>query len=226
MAKLCGQQRAGFVPVLSFARVIFFCVSTSCLLLHPYVSPSPQPIILKLLDIEVMKGALEGVVMELEDCSFPLLVGMCRGGRAIITVSKSSLLTFLHSRMTLDIVPTLDPNVAFADCDVAILVGAIPRRDGMERKDLLTANAKIFKTQGQIIDKMAKKSVKVSQFSLVTLSALLCSPWNAAVDLCSLLYLSPSSGADCRQSGQHQRPNHLALCAQHLPLTVHLSDPA
>lgn len=51
--------------------------------------------------------------------------------------------------------------MAFTDCDVAFLIGAIPRRDNMERKDLLTANAKIFKTQGQILDKYAKKSVKV-----------------------------------------------------------------
>ncbi len=51
--------------------------------------------------------------------------------------------------------------MAFADCDVAILVGAIPRREGMERKDLLTQNAKIFKDQGSVIDKLAKKSVKV-----------------------------------------------------------------
>lgn len=93
-----------------------------------------QPVILKLLDIEVMKGALEGVVMELQDCSFPLIK---------------------------EIVPATDPEVAFKDCDVAILVGAIPRREGMERKDLLTQNAKIFKGQGDCLNRQAKKSVKV-----------------------------------------------------------------
>lgn len=59
-------------------------------------------------------------------------------------------------------VASTDPAVAFKDCDVAILVGAIPRREGMERKDLLAQNAKIFKTQGDCLDKVAKKTVKVS----------------------------------------------------------------
>lgn len=57
--------------------------------------------------------------------------------------------------------PATDPEVAFKDCDVAILVGAIPRREGMERKDLLTQNAKIFKGQGDCLNRQAKKSVKV-----------------------------------------------------------------
>lgn len=95
-----------------------------------------QPVILHLLDIpnEQMMTALNGVVMELEDCSLPLLHG---------------------------VVATDQESVAFKDIDVAILVGAMPRRDGMERKDLLAANVKIFKSQGIALDQFAKKSVRV-----------------------------------------------------------------
>ncbi|CAD5121863.1 DgyrCDS10329 [Dimorphilus gyrociliatus] len=93
-----------------------------------------QPIELVLLDIEAMLTVLDGVVMEMQDCALPLL--------------KS-------------IIPTADTDVACKDIDVAILVGAMPRREGMERKDLLRANVKIFKAQGESLDKHAKKSVKV-----------------------------------------------------------------
>ena len=79
-------------------------------------------------------NALQGVVMELDDCAFPLLHG---------------------------IVATDDPNVGFADADYALLVGAMPRRKGMERKDLLTANSKIFSEQGKAINDHAKKDIKV-----------------------------------------------------------------
>lgn len=95
---------------------------------------SNQPLVLTLLDIEPMMTALDGVVMELQDCAFPLLQ---------------------------EVIPTADPNVAFKDIDAAILVGAMPRKQGMERKDLLKANAKIFVVQGKALDKVAKKSVKV-----------------------------------------------------------------
>ena len=61
----------------------------------------------------------------------------------------------------LDVIPTDDATVAFKDADAVFLVGAMPRKQGMERKDLLTANAKIFKFQGEALDKVAKKSVKV-----------------------------------------------------------------
>jgi len=93
-----------------------------------------QPLILHLLDIPPMMGVLEGVVMELADCALPLLV---------------------------QVIPTADPNVAFKDVSAAFLVGAMPRKEGMERKDLLSANVKIFKVQGEAIDKYAKKDVKV-----------------------------------------------------------------
>jgi len=93
-----------------------------------------QPITLVLLDIEPMMGVLNGVVMELTDCALPLLQ---------------------------EVVPTHDVNTAFQNVDVAILVGAMPRREGMERKDLLKANVKIFKQQGEALEKGAKKSVKV-----------------------------------------------------------------
>lgn len=93
-----------------------------------------QPLVLHLLDIPPMMGVLEGVVMELADCALPLLVS---------------------------VVPTADPMVGFKDVDAAFLVGAMPRKQGMERKDLLSANVKIFKVQGEALDKYAKKDVKV-----------------------------------------------------------------
>jgi len=95
-----------------------------------------QPVILQLLEIpdEKAQKALKGVMMELDDCAFPLLHGM---------------------------VPTADPMVAFKDVGVALLVGARPRGPGMERKDLLEANGKIFGPQGQALDKVADRNVKV-----------------------------------------------------------------
>jgi malate dehydrogenase len=91
-------------------------------------------VILQLLEVPQALGALEGVKMELDDCAFPLLAG----------VEMSS-----------------DPNVAFGDAEVALLVGAMPRKDGMERKDLLSANGGIFKPQGEALAKSARKDVKV-----------------------------------------------------------------
>jgi malate dehydrogenase len=95
-----------------------------------------QPVILQMLEIpdEKAQKALKGVMMELEDCAFPLLAGM---------------------------VPASDPMVAFKDVQVALLVGARPRGPGMERKDLLEANGKIFGPQGQALDRVADRNVKV-----------------------------------------------------------------
>uniref|UniRef100_A0A8D3E8I1 Malate dehydrogenase n=1 Tax=Scophthalmus maximus TaxID=52904 RepID=A0A8D3E8I1_SCOMX len=93
-----------------------------------------QPIALLLLDITPMLPVLDGVVMELQDCALPLL-------REIIATDKE--------------------DVAFKDLDAAILVGSMPRREGMERKDLLKANVAIFKSQGAALKKYAKKTVKV-----------------------------------------------------------------
>lgn len=93
-----------------------------------------QPVILQLLDITPAMDALEGVKMELDDCAFPLLAG---------------------------VVCTDDPNVGFKDSDYALLVGARPRGPGMERKDLLEANAAIFSVQGKAIDENASKNIKV-----------------------------------------------------------------
>jgi len=95
-----------------------------------------QPVILQLLELPVDKAqaALRGVMMELEDCAFPLLAGM---------------------------VGTADPMVAFKDADYSLLVGAKPRGPGMERKDLLMENAKIFIEQGKALDKVASRNVKV-----------------------------------------------------------------
>nr|XP_036217816.1 malate dehydrogenase, cytoplasmic isoform X1 [Bactrocera oleae]XP_036217817.1 malate dehydrogenase, cytoplasmic isoform X1 [Bactrocera oleae] len=93
-----------------------------------------QPLVLHLLDIPPMMGVLEGVVMELADCALPLVR---------------------------QVIPTADPAVAFKDVSAAFLVGAMPRKEGMERKDLLSANVKIFKAQGQAIDQHARKDIKV-----------------------------------------------------------------
>ncbi len=95
-----------------------------------------QPVILQLLEIpdEKAQKALKGVMMELEDCAFPLLADMSA-----------------HS----------DPNTGFKDIDVALLVGARPRGPGMERKDLLSANAQIFTAQGKALNAAAKRTVKV-----------------------------------------------------------------
>lgn len=93
-----------------------------------------QPVILQLLEITPALKALQGVVMELEDCAFPTLAG---------------------------VVQTDDPNIAFADADYALLVGAMPRKAGMERADLLQANGAIFTAQGKALSENAKKSVKV-----------------------------------------------------------------
>jgi len=93
-----------------------------------------QPVILQMLEIPPSMDRLRGVVMELEDCAFPLLAGT---------------------------VATDDPEVGFKDSDYALLVGAMPRGKGMERKDLLQANSKIFSVQGKAIDAVAKKDIKV-----------------------------------------------------------------
>ena len=93
-----------------------------------------QPVNLNLLEITPALGALNGVVMELNDCAFPL-------------VNK--------------ITPTDDVNVAFKDCDYGLLVGAMPRKDGMERKDLLQANGGIFGPQGKALNDHASRNVKV-----------------------------------------------------------------
>ncbi len=95
-----------------------------------------QPVILQLLEIpdEKAQKALKGVMMDLEDCAFPLLAGMQA-----------------HS----------DPNAAFKDTDYALLVGARPRGPGMERKDLLAANAQIFTAQGKALDNAASRNVRV-----------------------------------------------------------------
>jgi len=95
-----------------------------------------QPVVLQLLEIadEKAQKGLKGVMMELEDCAFPLLAGMSAHG---------------------------DPTTAFKDVDYALLVGARPRGPGMERKDLLSANAQIFTAQGKALNAVASRKVKV-----------------------------------------------------------------
>ncbi len=93
-----------------------------------------RPVILQLLEITPALGALDGVLMELRDCAFPLLE---------------------------DVIATDKPQLAFRDADIALLVGARPRGPGMERKDLLQANAEIFSTQGRVLDEVASRNIKV-----------------------------------------------------------------
>ncbi|NNF40769.1 MAG: malate dehydrogenase [Woeseiaceae bacterium] len=95
---------------------------------------SQQPVILQLLEIPPALPALQGVVMELDDCAFATLAG---------------------------VVATDDPNIAFKDSDYALLVGARPRGPGMERKDLLQANAAIFSVQGKAINDHASRDIRV-----------------------------------------------------------------
>jgi len=92
------------------------------------------PVTLQLLEITPALGALEGVRMELDDCAFPLLA---------------------------DVVCTDDADAAFGDAEIALLVGAMPRKAGMERSDLLSANGGIFKPQGEALSRSAKRDVKV-----------------------------------------------------------------
>ncbi len=93
-----------------------------------------QPLILQLLDLPQAQNAVRGVVMELQDCAFPLLA---------------------------DVIVTDDPLIAFRDADAAFLVGSRPRTKGMERSDLLAANAEIFRVQGRALDAVAKRTAKV-----------------------------------------------------------------
>jgi malate dehydrogenase len=93
-----------------------------------------QPIVLQLLDLPQAQAAVRGVVMELEDCAFPLLE---------------------------NVVVTDDPGVAFCDVDAAFLVGSRPRSKGMERRDLLTANAEIFRVQGRALNEAARREAHV-----------------------------------------------------------------
>ncbi|HEX2420985.1 MAG TPA: malate dehydrogenase, partial [Acidimicrobiia bacterium] len=93
-----------------------------------------QPVILQMLEVPSVLPALDGVLMELEDCAFPLLAGT---------------------------VKTDDPEVGFADTDIALLVGSMPRKQGMERSELLKANGEIFTVQGRALSKAASKDVRV-----------------------------------------------------------------
>jgi len=120
-----------------------------------YVFGEDQPLVLHLLDIAPMMGVLNGVVMEIQDCAMPLVR---------------------------DVIATDDPNVGFKDIDAAFLVGAMPRKEGMERKDLLAANVKIFKVQGQAMDAHAKKSVKVLVVgNPANTNALICSHYAPSI---------------------------------------------
>ncbi len=93
-----------------------------------------QPVILHLLEVTPALKAASGVIMELEDCAFPLLKG---------------------------VIASDDPKIAFKDADVALLIGAMPRKPGMERRDLLEKNAEVFKVQGRALNEVASRDVKV-----------------------------------------------------------------
>jgi malate dehydrogenase len=110
------------------------CYSLLFRVAHGEVFGPDQPVILQLLDLTQVLPAVRGVVMELEDSAFPLLA---------------------------DVVVTDDPATAFRDIDAALLVGSRPRSKGMERRDLLAANAEIFKTQGKALNGAAKRDARV-----------------------------------------------------------------
>ncbi len=135
---------------------------------------SDTPVILQLLEVTPALGALNGVKMELDDCAYAPLV---------------------------DVITTDDANVAFGDTDIALLIGAMPRKDGMERADLLTANGGIFKPQGIAISKNAKKNVKV---------LVVGNPANTN----SLIAMSNASGIDPKQFTAMTRLDHNRAVAQ------------
>lgn len=133
-----------------------------------------QPVILQMLEIAPAMGALEGVAMELDDCAYPLL-----------------------SEMLL----SSDPEVAFADADVALLVGAMPRKAGMERGDLLEANGGIFKPQGEALAKVASPDVRV---------LVVGNPANTN----ALIALNNATGLDPRQFTAMTRLDHNRALSQ------------
>ncbi|MEO8362836.1 MAG: malate dehydrogenase [Ilumatobacteraceae bacterium] len=139
-------------------------------------------VILQLLEITPALGALGGVKMELDDCAFAPLA---------------------------DVILTDDPNVAFGDADIAMLVGAMPRKDGMERADLLAANGGIFKPQGQAISANAKKDVKV---------LVVGNPANTN----ALIAMSNAKDIDPRQFTAMTRLDHNRAISQ---LAAHLGKP-
>ena len=132
------------------------------------------PVILQLLEVTPALGALNGVKMELDDCAYAPLV---------------------------DVITTDDANIAFGDTDIALLIGAMPRKDGMERADLLTANGGIFKPQGVAIAKNAKKNVKV---------LVVGNPANTN----ALIAMSNASGIDPKQFMAMTRLYHNRAVAQ------------
>ena len=132
------------------------------------------PVILQLLEVTPALGALNGVKMELDDCAYAPLV---------------------------DVITTDDANLAFGDTDIALLIGAMPRKDGMERADLLTANGGIFKPQGIAIAKNAKKNVKV---------LVVGNPANTN----SLIAMSNAAGIDPKQFTAMTRLDHNRAIAQ------------
>ena len=132
------------------------------------------PVILQLLEVTPALGALNGVKMELDDCAYSPLV---------------------------DVFTTDDANLAFGDTDIALLIGAMPRKDGMERADLLTANGGIFKPQGIAIAKNAKKNVKV---------LVVGNPANTN----ALIAMSNAEGIDPKQFTAMTRLDHNRAVAQ------------
>ncbi len=132
------------------------------------------PVILQLLEVTPALGALNGVKMELDDCAYAPLV---------------------------DVITTDDASIAFGDTDIALLIGAMPRKDGMERADLLTANGGIFKPQGLAISKNAKKNVKV---------LVVCNPANTN----SLIAMSNAADIDPKQFTAMTRLDHNRAVAQ------------
>jgi malate dehydrogenase len=146
-----------------------------------------KKVILHLLEIPPAMGALQGVVMELTDCAFPNLAG---------------------------VVATDDPNVAFKDADVAFLVGSFPRKDGMDRSELLGKNGGIFKVQGEALAKHAKKTVKVLVVgNPANTNCLICQHYATG--------LGPENFAAMTRLDHNRSVGEIAQKAQVLPGAVH-----
>ena len=152
-----------------------------------------QPVILHMLELpsEKAQAALKGVMMELEDCAFPLLA---------------------------DMIGTSDPTVAFKDAQQALLVGAKPRGPGMERKDLLLENAKIFIEQGKALDEVAARDVKVivvgnpaNTNALIAMNTARSLPRKQFTSMMRLDHNRAISQLAARQGRRHRRQGHHRL---------------
>lgn len=121
-----------------------------------------QPVILHMLDIEPAAEALNGVRMELIDAAFPLLKGLSLKLTFLLTwLNQNCLLRFLYS-VSIGVIATSDVVEACKDVDIAVMVGGFPRKEGMERKDVMSKNVSIYKAQASALKKHAAPNCKVT----------------------------------------------------------------